>query len=292
MFSPTRAVANPMAMACLGSASGGATARRTDGAARPSSRAAGRRIALRAHLRVPRKLSTTIRRIGTAPTSPGPVTERQPNHCQAQRLYLWRGPTQLRGLLLSPNSQAAGRAGAALDIPSVEGRIALSQLCERRQLARRSNRASGESFLAKRSGRGRKLAISSRLRHVTLGPKSILLHATGRQSGTARRFSGLLWSKGLLLIYQTAGGISGNLVHARKGVQPGNEQRAFLAAARPRLHVCHLPKNFSPIPKARSNIGRWVRILFTATWLRTGYYNLSTISRVSKNEKGACGMTP
>ena len=69
-------------------------------------------------------------------------------------------------------------------------------------------------------------------------------------------------------------------------------ERAFLAAARPRLHVCHLPKNFSPIPKARSNIGRWVRILFTATWLRTGYYNLSTISRVSKNEKGACGMTP
>mmetsp|Transcript_16802 Transcript_16802/g.54549 ORF Transcript_16802/g.54549 Transcript_16802/m.54549 type:complete len:357 (-) Transcript_16802:256-1326(-) len=217
-------VATPMAMACLGSASGGATARRTDGAARPSSRAAGRRIALRAHLRVPRKLSTTIRRIGTAPTSPGPVTERQPNHCQAQRLYLWRGPTLLRGLLLSPNSQAAGRAGAALDLPSVEGRIALSQLCERRQLARCSNRASGESFLAKRSGRGRKLAISSRLRHVTLGPKSILLHATGRQYGTARRFSGLLWSKGLLPIYQTAGGISGNLVHARKGVQPGNEQ--------------------------------------------------------------------
>ena len=36
------------------------------------------------------------------------------------------------------------------------------------------------------------------------------------------------------------------------GVQPGNEQRAFLAAARPRLHVCHLPKNFSPIPKAKA----------------------------------------
>ena len=63
----------------------------------------------------------------------------------------------------------------------------------------------------------------------------------------------------------------------------GSEQRAFLAAARPRLHVCHLPKNFSPVPKARSNIGRWVRILFTATWLRTGYYNLSTMSRVSKS---------
>ena len=117
------------------------------------------------------------------------MTERQLNHCQAQRLYLWRGPTQLRGLPLSPNSQAAGRAGAALDLPSVEGRIALSQLCERRQLARRSNRASGESFPAKGSGpsRGRQgVAISSRLCHVTLGPKSILLHATGRQSGTTR----------------------------------------------------------------------------------------------------------
>ena len=54
-------------------------------------------------------------------------------------IYLWRGPTQLRGLPLSPNSQA-------LDLPSVEGRTALSQLRERRQLARRSNRASGESF--------------------------------------------------------------------------------------------------------------------------------------------------
>ena len=43
----------------------------------------------------------------------GPVTERQLNPCQAQRLYLWRGPTQLRGLPLSPNSQAAGRAGGS-----------------------------------------------------------------------------------------------------------------------------------------------------------------------------------
>ena len=135
------------------------------------------------------------RRIGIAPTLPDPVTERQLNHCQAQRLYLWRGPTLLRGLLLSPNSQAAGRAGAALDLPSVEGRIALSQLCERRQLARRSNRASGESFPAKGSGPrapGRRNFVT----FVTLGPKSILLHATGRQSGTARRSSGLLWSKG------------------------------------------------------------------------------------------------
>ena len=54
-------IATPMAMACLGSASGGATARRTDGAARRSSRAASRRIASRAHWWVPRrKLSTTI----------------------------------------------------------------------------------------------------------------------------------------------------------------------------------------------------------------------------------------
>ena len=41
------------------------------------------------------------------------MTERQLNHRQAQRLYLWRGPTQLRGLPLSPNSQAAGRAGGS-----------------------------------------------------------------------------------------------------------------------------------------------------------------------------------
>ena len=40
----------------------------------------------------------------------------------------------------------------ALDLPSVKGRIALSQLRERRQLARRTNRASGKSFPARGSG--------------------------------------------------------------------------------------------------------------------------------------------
>ncbi|EOD23995.1 hypothetical protein EMIHUDRAFT_207025 [Emiliania huxleyi CCMP1516] len=69
-------VATPMAMACLGSASGGATARRTDGAARRSSRAANRRIASAAPPRLrggcpgESRMRPPPRQLHTLPTPP------------------------------------------------------------------------------------------------------------------------------------------------------------------------------------------------------------------------------
>mmetsp|Transcript_16802 Transcript_16802/g.54551 ORF Transcript_16802/g.54551 Transcript_16802/m.54551 type:complete len:245 (-) Transcript_16802:972-1706(-) len=96
-------VATPMAMACLGSASGGATARRTDGAARRSSRAANRGIASAAppHLRGgcpgESRMRPPPRQLHTLPTPP---------HGRAARSGSADRPGSLRGdRAASPSSR-------------------------------------------------------------------------------------------------------------------------------------------------------------------------------------------
>ena len=137
-------------------------------------------------------------------------------------IYLWRGPTQLRGLPLSPNSQAAGRAGGS-GYPLRRGEdrpvtvMRATPACETFKPSTR-----GVIFSQRVGPEG---ARATQFRHVCDTWSEVDLASCHRPSVWDCAPILSFGPKGSLLpICQTAGGISGNLVHARKGVQPGNEQ--------------------------------------------------------------------